>query len=148
MKPLLLRSVASLASLSLVSACATHSADITPQYTSPMQYQSYSCKQIGAEMQTVSSRVSTLGAENDRIASNDEAAMGVGLILLWPALFFLDKNSTQAAEYARLKGEFDALEKAGIQKNCGLHIERPVIDNPKVDTKDKKHLIGPGSDQD
>lgn len=110
-----------------LAACADHSNSIPAQYVSPMQYDHYSCRQIGAEMATVSSRVSEIGAQNDKVASNDDVAMGVGLILFWPALFFLDRNSSQAAEYGRLKGEFDALEKAGIQKNCGLHVERPKV---------------------
>src|SRR5665213_3518773 len=118
-------------SVCLIAACADHSNAIPAQYVSPMQYEGYSCKQIGAEMQTVSARVSELGAQNDKIASNDEVAMGVGLVLLWPALFFLDRNSAQAAEYGRLKGEFDALEKKGIQKNCGLHVERPKSAEPE-----------------
>ncbi len=45
-------------------------------------------------------------------------------------LFFLDGDTPQAAEYARLRGEFDALEKASIQKNCGLKIERPKMPEP------------------
>lgn len=49
--------------------------------------------------------------------------MCVGLVLFWPTLFFLDNNSTQAAEYGRMKGEFAALEQAAIQKNCGLEVE-------------------------
>ncbi|MEJ0010036.1 MAG: hypothetical protein WDN72_05690 [Alphaproteobacteria bacterium] len=83
-------------------------------------------------MATVSARVSELAAQNDKVAGDDEAVMGVGLVLFWPALFFLDKNTTQAAEYGRLKGEFDALEQAGIQKNCGLHVERPKTPKPQA----------------
>lgn len=51
--------------------------------------------------------------------------MTVGLILFWPALFFIDGDTPQAQEYARLKAEFDALEQAAIQKECGLKIDRP-----------------------
>ena len=131
MKSSIKTTTALITSACLISACAQHASEIPAQYTSAMQYDGYSCKQIGAEMETVSGRVSTLGAEADRVAGNDEAAMGVGLVLFWPALFFLDKNSAQAAEYGRLKGEFDALEKAGIRKNCGLHVERPVIKQPE-----------------
>jgi len=50
------------------------------------------------------------------------------MILFWPALFFLDgKNSPQATEYARLKGERDTLERVAIAKECGIDIrERPI----------------------
>lgn len=40
--------------------------------------------------------------------------MGVGLVLFWPALFFL-AGDDQKEELARLKGEYEALEKASIQ---------------------------------
>ena len=53
----------------------------------------------------------------DKTASSDSVAMGVGLILFWPSLFFID-SSDQRVELARLKGEFDALEQTAIQKNC------------------------------
>ena len=43
---------------------------------------------------------------------------GAGLILFWPALFFIGGTKEQEAEYARLKGEYEALDKVAIQKNC------------------------------
>jgi hypothetical protein len=108
----------------ILSACAKSSKEIPAQYISSMQYNSYSCRQIEAEMQVLSSRVSELGSQVDKTASNDSVKMGVGLILLWPTLFFLDGDSAQTAEYGRLKGEFDALEKAAIQKNCHVKVKR------------------------
>lgn len=114
-----------------LAACAKHTTEIPAQYVSPLQYSNHTCKQIEAEMMAVSSRVSQIGAQVDKTASNDSAAMGVGLILFWPALFFLDGDTPQAAEYARLKGEFDALEKASIQKNCGINVERPKLPEPE-----------------
>jgi hypothetical protein len=123
----------------VMSACATHPDHIPPSYTSPMQYQSYSCKQIGAEMQVVSTRVSELYGLQEKAATNSDVEMGVGLVLLWPVLFMLDSNSAQAAEYARLKGEFDALEKEGIQKKCGLHVERPKETVPQTKTDESEY---------
>ncbi len=45
--------------------------------------------------------------------------MGVGLVIFLPALFFLIGDDKKE-EIARLKGEFDALEQAAIQKNCSI----------------------------
>lgn len=115
----------------ILSACAKSTNEIPAQYVSPMQYQSYSCQQLEAEMMAVSNRVQEIGGQVNKTASDDNAQMAIGMVLFWPALFFLDGDTPQAAEYARLKGEFDALEKAAIQKNCGLHIERPVIPAPQ-----------------
>lgn len=114
-----------------LAACAKSTKEIPSQYISPMQYNGNSCKQLEAEMKTVSRRVSELGGQVDKTASDDSAQMAVGLILFWPTLFFLDGDTPQATEYGRLKGEFEAIEKAAIQKNCGFHIERPAAAPPK-----------------
>lgn len=105
-----------------LSACASHTKDISPQYVSPMEFRSYSCGQIEQELSAVSRKVSEVGAVVDQQASTDSVQTGVGIVLFWPTLFFLDGDTPQAAEYARLRGEFDALEKAGRQKNCGIHV--------------------------
>lgn len=128
---------------SIVTACAEHPEKIAAQYVSPMQYDGYNCKQIGAEMQRVSSRIGDLGGQQEKAATNSDVVMGVGLVLFWPALFFLDSNSAQAAEYARLKGEFNALEQAAIQKKCGFRIERPKLPQPeKSDDKTPEYPTG------
>jgi hypothetical protein len=137
------RIIAMLTVTSILAGCADHPEKIPAQYISPMQYDSYNCKQISAEMQRVSSRVGELGGQQKKAAENSDVAMGVGLILFWPALFFLDSHSAQAAEYGRLKGEFNALEQAGIQKNCGLKIERPKLPEPeKKDDKTPEYPSG------
>jgi hypothetical protein len=106
-----------------LSACADHTHEIPAAYVSPLQYQDYSCKQLGAEMQRVSGRANQVAYEVNKNADGDATAMGVGLVLFWPALFFLDGNTPQAQEYASLKGQFDALEQAAIQKECGIAVQ-------------------------
>jgi hypothetical protein len=102
-----------------LSACASNPDKIASSYVSPMQYADYSCKQVALEMTNVSRRVSELYGALDAEASADTAQMAVGLVLFWPALFFLEGgDGPQAAEYARLKGEREALEDVAIQKNC------------------------------
>ena len=113
-----------------LSACAKSTKEIPAQYISPLQYSQYQCSQIELEMQTISRRVAEVGGHVDRTASNDSIQMGIGLVLFWPTLFLLDGDTPQAAEYARLKGEFEALEKASIQKNCKIHVERPKAPEP------------------
>lgn len=109
-----------------LSACANHTQDIAPQYVSPMEYNSYSCRQIEDELHAVSRRASDVGARVDKTATDDSIQMGVGLLLFWPTLFFLDGDTPQSAEYARLRGEFEALEKTGRQKGCGIHVASPA----------------------
>lgn len=44
----------------------------------------------------------------------------VGVVLLWPALFFMKGDSADAAEVARLKGEMQAIGQVNRVKNCGI----------------------------
>lgn len=112
--------ITTLLALSIVG-CASQPEDIATAHVSPMQYQSYSCFQIERELQRVNRRASELHASLDETADNDAGQMAMGLILFWPALFFLEGgDGVEAQEYSRLKGERDALEQSAIQKNCGL----------------------------
>lgn len=101
-----------------VSACATSSGDIAASYVSPMQYQPYDCAQIASELQRVQSRSAQLAGRLDEAAANDKVLTGVGAVLFWPALFALGGTKQQEAEYARLKGEHDALTQASIARRC------------------------------
>ena len=115
------RSIAVIVSAALLLAgCATSSKDISATYVSPVQYQSYDCQQLQAETQRIQVRVVELGGRLDQAASNDKALVGVGMILFWPALFALGGTKQQEAEYARLRGEYDAVAQASIQKKCGV----------------------------
>ena len=103
--------------------CATAPEKLGTTYVSPLQYKDYTCDQIGMEMQRVSRKVAELRGTLDKDASNDAAQMGIGLILFWPALFFLEGgDGVNAAQYSQLKGEFEALEQVAIQKDCGIKV--------------------------
>jgi len=107
----------------MLSACATSPNKIAAQYVSPTQYKDYDCDELGAEMSRVSRRVSALQGSLDKEASEDKVAMGVGLVLFWPALFFIDGDSPEGAEYARLKGEFEAMQTMSRQKKCNIEVQ-------------------------
>lgn len=114
-----------------MSGCATSSNKISATYVSPHQYNNYDCDQIAAETMRLRVRVAELTGRLDSAADNDKVIMGVGLILFWPALFALGGTAQQEAEYARLKGEFDALQSAAIQKKCVIELPRPSVTEPK-----------------
>lgn len=107
-----------LISAAVLAGCSTASKDITASYVSPIQYQSYDCEQLSAEDQRLKARVAQLGGRLDEAAQNDKSIGVVGAVLFWPALFALGGTKQQEAEYARLKGEYDALQQAYIQKKC------------------------------
>tara|TARA_B100000700_G_scaffold202372_1_gene222535 strand:+ start:250 stop:618 length:369 start_codon:yes stop_codon:yes gene_type:complete len=102
----------------IVNACSKSSKEIVGLYVSPLEYADYSCDQIKSEMIRVSTKVRTLTGELDENKENDQMITGAGIILFWPALFFIGGTKEQEAEYARLKGEHEALDKVAIQKNC------------------------------
>jgi hypothetical protein len=125
-----------------LSACASHSENIEASDVSPLQYQDYSCHQIRSELMRVSRKVNQISGAQDKQAGNDEAAMGVGLILFWPALFFL-AGSDHHIELAQLKGEYDALEEEAIQKNCDVAKEIKAAQKAAEERKAKEQTKEP-----
>ncbi len=108
----------------LLVGCASQPDKIQATYVSPDQYQRHDCQQIAAEKGRVERRVNTLYASLKKTADNDATQMGVGMLLLWPTLFFLEGgDGPEAAEYAQLKGQYEALEQASIQKRCGYQFK-------------------------
>jgi len=70
--------------------------------------------------------------------------MGIGLVLFWPALFFLEGgDGPEAAEYTRLRGEVDAMRRVAVLKECDLNVVRsfspPVSD--EAGSTDKREEI-------
>ena len=66
----------------------------------------------------VSSKVKPLTGKIDTNNENDKIITGADHILFWPAIFFLGGTKEQEAEYSRLKGEYEALDRVAVQKNC------------------------------
>ena len=117
----------------VLAGCATQSADIAPTYISPLQYQSYDCAQLTAETARIQARVAQVGGRLDQAASNDKAITGAGIILFWPALFFLGGTKQQEADFARLKGEYEAIQQAAVLKKCqGLVPATPTASPPST----------------
>ncbi len=129
--------------LFLLAACAEHTHEIPAAYVSPLEYQNYTCNQISQEIGRVSRRAQQVAYDVNKNADGDSTAMGVGLILFWPALFFIDGDSPQAQEYARLKGEFDSLEQAAIQKDCNLQIQENPFQKIEQERKEEMKKLDP-----
>ena len=72
----------------------------------------------------MSARASQGAGAQDEKSSNDAVATGVAIVLFWPAAFFIKGDGATAAELARLKGDFEAIEKASIHKNCNLQFRK------------------------
>jgi hypothetical protein len=107
----------------LCAGCAQNPKDIAPAYVSPIIYENLSCTQIAEEFRRVAARVNQVAGVQTQQAKNDAVAMGVGLVLFWPAVFFIKGDKQNAAELARLRGELDALQQAAVRKNCGIQFQ-------------------------
>lgn len=112
----------------LLAGCASDSSDIPAQYVSDAQYFNYNCDQVSEESARVRSRVSLISGKQDDDATTDSIAMGVGLIIFWPALFILATTDDQKDELGRLKGEYEALQRVSTRKKC-------LVTNRVVTTK-------------
>lgn len=94
-------------------------------YVSPLNYESYTCPQLADEAQRLSSRAAQAAGVQHQKATNDKIAMGVGLVVFWPAALLTKGNDESTAELARLKGEMDAIEEVSIKKRCGITFQHP-----------------------
>lgn len=110
----------------LIAGCASNPDSIDSAYVSPLKYKDYDCDQIAQEMDYTGQRTTRLYQRLKDERTSDNWQMGVGLLVFWPALFFLEGgDGPEAAEYSQLKGEFEALRQASVQKKCGIDRQSP-----------------------
>lgn len=115
------------------AGCARAPDKVLASYVSPVLYQSLTCDQLGQEAQRVSAAVATATGQQSEAATRDKVVTGVGIVVFWPALFFLKGDDATTAGLARLKGEMDAIEQTSIAKGCGIQFQRqaPVVAKAK-----------------
>ncbi|WJG10356.1 hypothetical protein [Aliiglaciecola sp. LCG003] len=121
-----------------ISGCASKSKDIPATYVSPNEYASLDCPTLQAEITDISTRVNTITGQVDKEASNDSMQMGIGLVLFWPALLFLEGgDGALQADYALLKGKYEAANTQFSRKNCSTNTKQSAeavtpVDTPKT----------------
>lgn len=112
--------------LLILAGCATNPDRISTAYVSPLKYKDYSCDQIVLEMDHVGTRTTTLYQNLKKERNADNWQMGIGLVLFWPVLFALEGgDGPEAAEYAQLKGDYEALRETSVVKNCSITSKPP-----------------------
>ena len=105
----------------MLSGCATSPNLIPGAYVSPSEYQDYDCARVAVETQSMLPRVTDLYTSTSlgEKAANDNAQMAVGLLVFWPMLFVLEGgDGPDAAEFARLKGQYEALQGRAVALDC------------------------------
>lgn len=116
-----------LASAIILSACASSPKKISAQYVSPLQYKSYDCDQIALEQARIERRTNELYQSLKKEANADKWQMGVGLVLFWPVLFALEGgDGPEASEYARLRGEYEALRQNSVERKCEIRFREEL----------------------
>jgi hypothetical protein len=103
-----------------LGGCATNPADIAPSYIPPSAYENSDCNQLSVEAQITAARAATAVGVQKRKATGDAIAMGVGMVVFWPALFFIKGDSNTSSEVALLKGEMEAIQTAAARKHCNI----------------------------
>lgn len=118
--------------LATLLGCASNPDNIQKSSVSELIYQDYDCKQIALESDRVSKRASELYVHLKGKAKGDAIQTGVGVLLFWPALFLLEGgDGPEAQEYARLTGEYEALESVAIKKRCSIDFQPIVTEEMK-----------------
>ena len=106
----------------LIRGCASRPESIEAAYVSPLAYRDYSCSQLTQELRRIGRNAQEVAGDQHNTANTDAVAVGVGIIF-WPAFLFL-AGDDRAEEFARLKGEADAVEQAAITKDCHDLVEQ------------------------
>jgi hypothetical protein len=106
------------------AGCASRSEDVGASYVSPTSYNSYSCRELSAEAQRVSSAAAVASGAQDSQRNKDVVATTAAVVIFWPAAFFVGGDNAKTAELANLKGQMQAIEQASIRKKCGISFRR------------------------
>ena len=106
-----------------IGACAKRAENVAAAYVSPLAYEQLNCRQLAEEAGRVSQRAGELSGIQDRKRTGDIVATTAAIIVFWPAAFLVSGDDAQTAELARLKGEFEAIQRVSVQKGCSIRFE-------------------------
>lgn len=107
-----------ISAFAFLSACATQPEQIAATPIPASLYMNSSCAQLRQDEAQIVAAVNALTADQKQKATGDAVAMGIGLVLFWPALFVLAAGSDKQGELANAKGQYDAIQKAKAAKGC------------------------------
>lgn len=103
----------------LQAGCATRSSGIVPQPTDPAAYADWTCERLFDETDAVQQRAADVAYAVDSRAGNNMIALGLGVMVFWPALLAMRPDGEEAKQLAELKGRFEALRTVAERRNCG-----------------------------
>jgi len=104
--------------LCAATGCATRSSDVPPQNTDPAEFTSWKCERIDEETDRVQLRAADVAYAVDARVGNNMIALGLGVMVFWPALLAMRPDGLEAQELSALKGRFEALRSVAQQRGC------------------------------
>ncbi len=112
------RNLAAVAAAVALAGCATRSNDVVPMRADPADFAAWDCARIDIESDRVQKRAADVAYTVDERAGNNIVALGLGVVVFWPALLAMRPPGVEADELARLKGRYEALASAARAKSC------------------------------
>lgn len=102
----------------LLAGCATRAVNVVPLPADPAEFAAWDCARLDDERDRVQQRAADTAYTVDERVGNNILALGMGLMVFWPAMLALRADGPEAADLARLKGRFEALQTAALQRKC------------------------------
>lgn len=101
-----------------LAGCATRSANVPPKPGDPAEFAGWSCERLDDETDAVQQRAAEVAYDVDERVANNVVALGVGVMIFWPAMLAMRPDGLEADELGRLKGRFEALRTASARQRC------------------------------
>ena len=103
----------------LVTGCASRATDVPARPTDPAVYAGWDCARLFDERDSVQYQAADVAYAVDSVAGANMVALGLGVMVFWPALLAMQPDGPEAALLADLKGRFEALRGAADARACG-----------------------------
>ncbi|MCA1336297.1 hypothetical protein [Pseudooceanicola marinus] len=101
-----------------LSGCAEQARNVPATYIPSLVYRGASCGELHQEQRALYAYVQHVTLAQRHAAQADFAAVFVGTLIVWPALFALPLTVDQQAQLSSARGHYDALVKAMHEQGC------------------------------
>ncbi|MFN3933562.1 hypothetical protein [Parvibaculum sp.] len=115
--------LAAVAASFVLSGCTQRTAQIQSTYVSPKEYDNYSCDELAKERSAILAKAKEIGDLQEENADADAAFVAGFLLVSMPLLIGTAFTKDRAAEFAALKGKYEAVDRAQYEKRCDVDDE-------------------------
>ena len=100
-----------------LSACAPAPGDIAAAYVSPTAFAGRTCASLANDATALNARLAAATGQQQAAADSDAMMMGIGMLILWPALLAVGHND-QSPAISQMMGEAEAIRSAADARGC------------------------------